>query len=171
MDIIDIAYSEGLTIVETTTEISGYPKNLKKVLIGFDNFEQIEKIAQTYNLQIIEILKKEGQQLYTRKKDHCLKPFSICADDYGNDYRQFTFDDYDNFYTNFVKPHLQDFDDFYQLETFIHSMKNIEDEISIMNEGERLIVNSEFDIVDTVNDNMIEYNIDGTKHFIALIKD
>lgn len=50
-------------------------------------------------------------------------------------------------------------------------MKNIEDEISIMDESERLIVNSEFDIVDTVNDNMIEYNIDGTKHFIALIKD
>lgn len=171
VDLNEIAYKEGLNVVETTTKANGYPCNLKHALIGFVNFEQIQEVADKYGLVIREIFRKDGHQLYTRTTGACCEPFSITADDYGDNYRQYTREDYDNFFEDEVKPRLEDFNDFHSLEEFIDDMKDIQDELSTICTNERLIVDAYNNIIATVSDDMIDYEIDGTRHWIALLEE
>ena len=47
----EIASENGLQVIDTTTGLNGYPRFLKKAIIGFEDFEQAEKLAEEY-LQI-----------------------------------------------------------------------------------------------------------------------
>jgi len=53
-----IAYQNGLELIETTDQRNGYPSHLKYAIIGFDSFEQAEKISKGSGLQI-EIFEKK----------------------------------------------------------------------------------------------------------------
>ena len=41
----EIASENELQVITTTTGMNGYPQSLKKAIIGFENFEQAEKLA------------------------------------------------------------------------------------------------------------------------------
>ena len=65
-DFYTIAEIENLQVVDTTSAMSGYPQSLKKALIGFDSFEEAERIAGEYGLSIETFTKRDGWQLYYR---------------------------------------------------------------------------------------------------------
>ena len=46
MDILERAESLGYEIVETTSDGSGYPRNLKKVIAGFLDFDEAESFVK-----------------------------------------------------------------------------------------------------------------------------
>lgn len=48
----EIASENGLELIETTAERSGYPRGLQKAIIGFDTFDEAEKLAKEYGLDI-----------------------------------------------------------------------------------------------------------------------
>lgn len=62
----NIAYEHGLELIETTSEASGYPRNLKKAIIGFDTFEEAQELADRYGLTVREFTKRDGWQLWVR---------------------------------------------------------------------------------------------------------
>lgn len=61
-----IAYEYGLELIETTSETSGYPRNLKKAIIGFATFEEAQELADRYGLTVREFTKRDGWQLWVR---------------------------------------------------------------------------------------------------------
>ena len=99
-----IAYQNGLELIETTSERTGYPANLRHAIIGFETFEEAEKIADENNLSIEIFTKRDGWQLYYRTGNSAHEPFKNSADNYGDDYHGFTTEDIDTFYEEEVKP-------------------------------------------------------------------
>lgn len=84
-DVDDIAYQYGLQTKETTSERSGYPRNLQTAITGFDSFEQAQAIAKKFDLDLIWITRREGQQLWSRMGT-AYQPMEISSGDFGDDY-------------------------------------------------------------------------------------
>lgn len=72
-----IAYENGLELIETTSERNGYPANLKYAIIGFNSFEEAEKIAKDNNLSIEIFTKNDGWQLYYRTGNRVHEPLRM----------------------------------------------------------------------------------------------
>lgn len=115
-----IAYQNGLELIETTSERTGYPANLRHAIIGFETFEEAEKIAGENNLSIEIFTKRDGWQLYYRTGNSAHEPFKNSADNYGDDYHGFTTEDIDTFYEEEVKPRVKNL---MILTAFPHSLK------------------------------------------------
>lgn len=62
----EIAYEHGLDLIETTSEMNGYPRNLKKAIIGFNTFDEAWELANRYGLSVQEFTRRDGWQLWVR---------------------------------------------------------------------------------------------------------
>lgn len=70
-DIIDVDIYEHicdqnaeLVQVETTSEMSGYPRGLGRAVVGFDTFEEAQEVADKYGLTVVKLHKRDGWQLW-----------------------------------------------------------------------------------------------------------
>ena len=63
-----IAYENGLEVVQTTSEKYGYPRNLCYAILVDEDWtgEAIEEVANKYDLEIIKLFCREGQELWGR---------------------------------------------------------------------------------------------------------
>lgn len=138
----EIAEIEGLEYFETTSQMNGYPSHIKGALKGFDDFEQAKEIAEKYDLSIECFTKKDGWQLWCRSGDWRHEPFKNSADDYGDNYMSYSSGtDEKEFYKDEVKPFLNDFETFEELEKFIKDRKEIYEEIERADDDEIVITN------------------------------
>lgn len=67
-DIEQIAYEYSLDVVETTSSANGYPSQLHNAILVDDSltWDEIEEIAKENNLEIIELHKRDGWELWAR---------------------------------------------------------------------------------------------------------
>lgn len=138
-DFYTIAEIENLHVIETTSAMNGYPQDLKKALIGFDTYEQAEKVAEIYGLSIEYFTKRDGWQLYYRTGNHAYSAIEVSAEDYGDNYRSFTSSDYDGFYKNEVKDIVGNFENFDELDAFLETKRRIFEEIEDLEDDEMVI--------------------------------
>lgn len=124
-NIEDIAAVNGLELIDTTNSINGYPMNLQRVIIGFDSFEQAEKLAKEYGLSIEYFTKRDGWSLWFRLGRKAFEPFERSAEEYGDDYCGFSKEDLEDFYENEVLPFVSDFNDFASLRSFLDNMEKL----------------------------------------------
>lgn len=86
--IYDLAEQLGLDIVSVTSAVNGYPQNVQLALVGFDNFEQAEEVANANSLTIISLYKRDGWDLWTELST-ARGPINLSAESYGDDYISF----------------------------------------------------------------------------------
>ena len=134
-----IAYNNSLDYIETTTGANGYPRNIRGAIIGFETFEEAEKIAKEYGLRITTLFKRDGWNLYERNNNNTWEPLKITASDYGDDYTQYSVDDLDDFFANNVAPFLADFDDFDTAQSFLDEHRKIYDELLTIDDTQLVI--------------------------------
>ena len=84
----DLAEQLGLDIVSVTSSANGYPQNVQLALIGFDNFDQAEDVANANDLTIVSLYKRDGWKLWS-EQGAAWGPIKLCAEDYGDDYMSF----------------------------------------------------------------------------------
>ena len=101
-DFIDLAAQKGLDLIETTSERSGYPLDLKKAIIGFASFEEANELAQEHGLSIEVFQRRDGWNVWYRTGNRAYDPFTRTAEDYGDDYNLFTAGDAADYYENEV---------------------------------------------------------------------
>ena len=118
-DFEDLAYKEGLELIETTSERNGYPRCLKKAIIGFDSMEEAREYAEQHDLSIEIFHKRDGWNVWYRTGNRAYDPFTRTAEDYGDDYNLFTADDAADYYENEVQEIISDFDNFEDVEKFL----------------------------------------------------
>lgn len=61
-----IAYEHGLDLIETTSDGTGYPRDLKYAVIGFETFDEAQELADRYGLTVREFTRRDGWQLWVR---------------------------------------------------------------------------------------------------------
>ena len=167
-DFYTIAEIENLQVVETTSAMSGYPQSLQKALIGFDSFEDAERIANEYGLRIELFTKRDGWQLYYRTNNRAYSAIEVSAEEYGDDYRSFTASDYEGFYENEVKGMIGEFDDFDSVEDFLEKKKKIYDAIEDL-EDDEMVLTCQGEYYDTVKRYTMCHSFDTKTTIIGLI--
>ena len=61
-----IAYENGFELVEVTKGRNGYPERLHNAVIGFEDFDEAQSIANEYGLDLAILRKRDGWQLWER---------------------------------------------------------------------------------------------------------
>lgn len=165
-----IAYENGLEYIETTTGQNGYPLCIRGAVIGFETFEEAEKIAKEHGLRITTFFKRAGWQLYQRNGDTTYEPLKITSRDYGDDYSQYTSDDVEDFFEEQVAPFLGEFDNFEDLQSFIDGRKKIYEELQSIDETQ-LVIEYMGHHYETIDKKLMEWSNDGKTWVIGVIMD
>lgn len=164
----DIATENGLELIDTTSARNGYPQDLKKAIIGFDSFGQAEELAKENGLSIEIFNKRDGWDMWYRTGCQEHEPFERSADEYGDDYREFSKKDLEGFYENEVQPMVDVFGDFDTLRSYLGRMERIKDEIEEAEEGE-IVITYCGEYFDTIVEHPMAYHCDSNSYAIGLI--
>lgn len=167
-DLDYIAEGNGLKLISTTSALNGYPQQLQQAVIGFETFEQAEMLAEENGLSIEIFTKRDGWGIWYRTGNHAWGPFERSAEEYGDDYRQYSRDDLEDFYEREVKPTVDSFDDFASLREYLDKMEELRDKIEDADDDE-LVLAACYGYYDTIKKTSMSYCYD-TRHFaIGLI--
>lgn len=167
-DLESIAEENGLEVITTTSAKNGYPQRLQRAIIGFDTFEDAERMAKDNGLSIEEFTKRDGWRLWYRTGNHAFAPFERDGNEYGYEYRQYSKADLDGFYMNEVQPSVCAFHDFESLRCFLDIMEEIRDKIEDADDNE-IVLASLRGYYGTIEKTTMRYSYD-TNHFaIGLI--
>lgn len=147
---------------------NGYPIGIRGAIIGFESWKQAEEFANENGLTLVSLHKCDGWQMYERG-NKMWEPFKPSASWYGDDYTQFSADDYEDFYDSEVKPFLCDFDDFETLQSFVEKQKVVYEELSKIDES-KLVITFFGDYYDTIDKESMEWNHDTHRYIIGAVK-
>ena len=140
-DLRFIAEENDLQYIETTPERNGYPSKIKGAIIGFDNFDKAQEIADENGLSIEIFTKKDGWQLWYRTGNNAYKEFKIDSSFYGEDYLEFEAGmNEGDFFNDEIEPMILDCNNFEELEKFIEKKKEIFEAIKSANNNETVLV-------------------------------
>ena len=167
-DLVEIAIENGLQLVETTAKSTGYPERLQEAIIGFDTFEQAEELAKENGLSIESFHQNEGCDLWYRTGSTAYEPFRRSAEDFGDDYSEFSKEDLEDFYENEVQPMVSDFENFDDLRSFLDQKEKIKDELEDA-EDDEIVITRCGEYYDTIKERTMSYNYDSHSYAIGLI--
>lgn len=165
--ILDRAEELGLIIIETIDNGNGYPSNIKKAIIGFDDFEDAENFAKENGGEIIELRRKVGQQLWSRGS-RAFEPFymSTIYDKEPNCKMYFCGDE--ERFTDNVKEQIAELNDFALIQSLIEEKSEIWDKFCTLGENEFILIkDGKFE--DVIEEERIDYEYDSTYYRIAVI--
>ena len=138
LSLAEIADIEGLEYIETTSGMNGYPQNIHGAIVGFEDWEQLEKIAIKYNLNAINLHGRDGWQLYERN-GIATEPYKNSSDDYGDDYSQYdNADTYQKQIMEDVFPYAE-LSTFEEVEKWLKEKKEVYEELLTCGEDEIVI--------------------------------
>lgn len=171
LNIQEIAYENGLEVIQTTSSMNGYPSNIKYAIIGFESFEQAQAIADQYDLQIEYFKKKAGWSLWYRTGNWADKAYQISSETFGDNYQDYEKQDEGDFIDQWVQPVLEDnnFDTVAEYFLFLTQMQEIWEEIEAMGDDEIVIANHG-QYFDTMKKALMSYGEDNNDYAIGLIK-
>lgn len=158
------------SVVDTTTNLTGYLENTKQAIVGFEDFQEAEEFAKKYGLRITIFFKKDGWNLYVRNSNTITSAMNITAEDYGENYYQYEKGQEENFFEDEVKPKLNNFSDIYELAKFVEYSRDTYYEIGWLSNDEILIMldGKRYDIIE--KDSM-SWQHDGKEWIIGVIQD
>lgn len=141
-----IAEKQGLSLIETTDQMNGYPSNTKMAIVGFDTFEQAEEIAKEYNLSIKVFKKRDGWQLWYRTGNTAYEPFNneeflqeidnIEIYTCGEEWR----------YTDRIKGLIEGLDNLDVIKTLVDNCHKVYEEFATLGEEQMIIIDSSVSI-------------------------
>lgn len=167
-EIYERAECLGFKIVETTSEKNGYPKDLKKVVIGFLDFEEAKIFAKENGGEIIELQRKAGHQLWCRG-GRSYEPFNMRRV-YDNDpsYEMYFCGDEDRF-TEDIKAKVAELNDFALIHKFVGQNLEVWEEFGVLGEDEFILLKEgEFECIESKYRMFYEY--DSTYYRIGVIE-
>lgn len=158
-------------IVPTTCERSGYPCLEDKAIIGFDDWDECEKVAKKWGLSIQHLTRRSGQEYWYRTNAVAYGPYKNSAADYGMNFEQYSAKDANTYYENEVRPMLNDFENLDELQDFIRKQVEIQDAIANCLDSEIVLVKGG-EYFRTINEISMRWtDEDGNEYAIGLVVD
>jgi len=166
IDFLELANE--FTLIETTSEANGYPRNLRKAIIGFETFEQAKELAEKHNLSVEMFERRDGWDLWARR-GHILNAFdmaSIYIEEGYDFYKNISFEDFCE--REDVLGTLKACADFYEMSAWLESYKNIFEEIEDLKEGE-ILIKDNYSNTFVSKEYTMAYSYDSHQYAIGLI--
>ena len=167
-----IAYENGLTYIETSSQPNGYPTNIKGAIIGLSSFKEAQKLADENNLSIELFTKKDGQDLWYRTGNLAHEPMKNSSEDFGDNYSKLEKMSESEFLENEVSERLKDLIDagenFESLKEYIKEQEKLFNEIESM-EDDEIVITCQGEYYETIKKESMYFSHD-TRHItIGLI--
>lgn len=163
--ICEIADSEGLEYIETTTGINGYPENIRGAIIGFETYDQAKEIADKYGFDI-ELFKTHYGWQFWERRGWMPHPLKISAEDYGDDYSQYN--DVDDVLSR-LKDELPYMDSIDEIIAAAENAREIIDEINDCKPGE-IVITCQGRYYETVAEETMRWDNDSKIYEIGVIR-
>lgn len=166
--ILDRAEELGYEIIETTSEGNGYPSNLKKAIIGFEDFEDAESFASKYGLRVEKFYRKAGWQLWVRGNNTAYKAYDMAEVYRDEPCHSLYFCGDEELFTDNVKEQIAELNDFELIQAVVVKKSKIWDEFCTLGEDEFILVYE--DELDCVMERYrMAYEYDSTYYRIGVI--
>lgn len=167
-DLEEILAEYDLQVIHTTEGKNGYPCNVKMALVGFEDFNEVEEVAERFNLQIATFYKKDGWELWQRDGNVTYKPITPTWSNYGDDYECYDGGNVDFYFENYVKNRLPEISDMEELSEFYTEAQRAANEIELANDDEQ-VVTYEGRYFETIKKECVEWSHDSQTLAIGLI--
>ena len=170
----EIASENGLMVINTTTGLNGYPQSLKEAIIGFDDFEQAEKMAEEYQLDIEIFTKRDGWQFWNRDNNSAYDAFERSASDYGENFQQFESNmSQDDFLqqvgaAEFIDELADEEDGLDRIEEYMKDLRVLYNAIAKADDDEIVIADGDV-YVETIKEKTMQFSYDTKNYVIGLI--
>lgn len=165
----DVAYENGLDLIQTTSESNGYPSNIKPAIIGFETFEEAQKLADKYDLSIEHFQKRDGWSLWYRNGNTAYEAYEMSDDTFGPNAMVYYKQDIDNFKENEIDAFLEYYEDEDDREYFIAEKMKILEHLKSMNDDEVVLTDDGL-FVDVIKLHTMSYYEDVYTYTIGLIE-
>ena len=167
-EILEMAIENGLSKIEITTGINGYPEGLGNYgVIGFDSYDDAAKFSDENGGEVVIFESKDGWHFW-KNKGFAYRPFTSddLLNDMGDNYSYA--DESNEFYAEQLSELASNFDgDFSNLENRIKEIKEIISAKENCSDDERVIV-SYGNYYDTVKNNFMDYTYDTHKYAVGV---
>ena len=158
-----------LTTISTTSAYNGYPANVQPAIIGFENLDEAEKFAKENKLDIIEVERAFGWDLWYRR-GAAYKEFERDGSEFGDDwmvYNPLSFDAQE-FFADTVKDVVTDMETLDDAIECLNKFKELIDAIENAKDDE--LVLSDGSNIETITTHCMQYSYDSHEYAIAVIK-
>lgn len=164
----DLAEQLGLDIVSVTESSNGYPQNVQLALIGFDNFDQAEDVANANDLTIVSIYKRDGWNLWAEQGAAC-GPIKLGAEDYGDDYMSFdsSWDEED--LTDDLRRAIDGIEELDDIFTIVDFYKKFKEELDDTSDDEQVIARMyDADTIEIIKKEVMSWHDDANSSTTAI---
>lgn len=164
----DLAEQLGLDIVSVTESSNGYPQNVQLALIGFDNFDQAEDVANANDLTIVSIYKRDGWNLWAEQGAAC-GPIKLGAEDYGDDYMSFdsSWDEED--LTDDLRRAIDGIEELDDIFTIVDFYKKFKEELDDTSDDEQVIARMyDADTIEIIKKEVMSWQDDANSSTTAI---
>ena len=166
LNLAEIADIEGLEYIETTSGMNGYPLNIQGAIIGYDDWEHLEKVAEKYNLNAINLHRRDGWQLYERQ-GIATEPYKNSCNDYGDDYAEYNnADAYEREIMEDVFPYAE-LTTFEEVEKWVKERKEVYEELLTCGENE-IVITYQGRFYEKINETSMSFYHDTHTYVIGL---
>lgn len=164
----DLAEQLGLDIVSVTSASNGYPQNVQLALIGFDNFEQAEDVANANGLTIVSLYKRDGWKLWA-EQGSAWGPIKPSAEDYGCDYMSYDSSWDEDDLTDDLRRAIDGIEDIDGISTIVDFYKKFKEELDDISEDEQVIARMyDADTIEVIKKEVMSWHDDANSSTIAI---
>jgi hypothetical protein len=168
-DLETIVQEYSLNVINITEGTNGYPKNISKAIIGFDNFEDAKHLADKYGMEVRQFHSRDGWQFW-EDKGWVSKSMITTSEDYGDNYCEISKMDEETFIADEVSWFLEDtsnLESFEQIEAFLAQKKEIWEAVEAM-EDDEIVITHEGRYYDTVQKETMSWSDDTHRYVIGI---
>lgn len=167
----EAAQNFNLEIVNTNSDLNGYPSDLKEALTGFASFEEAEKVAEEIGGHVEKLVRPFGHEFWTRD-GRMYEPVSFTAEMFGDNYA--IFEDAEDYWKDDQEVLAEKIEssDLEEVENIMKDIRQAYDAIDNLKEGEVALCENYRGIYlyrQTLSN--VEYTFDSKDYAIGVIAD
>lgn len=164
----EIAKKENLECVSTTSSITGYPVDEELAIIGLENFDQAEKLAEKYNLRIEHLKSRDGWHNWYRTGNSAYRAYSA-YEQFNDDTEYVKFEIFNKEDADFFYDEVEDVE---EKKALIDELEEVYKAIKELSSDESLAFsNGDYSYFIVEKETMAFHDNDVTSYAIGLIKD
>lgn len=164
----DLAEQLGLDIVSVTESSNGYPQNVQLALIGFDNFDQAEDVANSNGLTIVSLYKRDGWNLWA-EQGAAWGAIKLSAEDYGDDYISLDSSWDEDDITDDLRRAIDGIEELDGIFAIVDFYKKIKEEFDDISEDEQVIAHMyDADTIEVIKKEVMSWHDDANSSTTAI---
>ncbi len=167
-DIKQLASENGYDYVETTSELTGYPRNIEAAITGFENFDEAQDFADRNGLRLVLLTKRDGWDLWTGRTNWIYEAPEVNYEDFGG-INQYDKDTDEEDLVDDMKSLIDGMEDISSIKEVVEKYNDIWADVQGLGEGQMVVVfgNLSHEVYDR---HPMSWNYDTHDYIIAAVE-